>query len=118
MTAQTSTSILASWQLPPANSRNGIITGFRLSYKKKDPVGSPKITLTINDAAIRNKTVIGLVKYTEYEFQVLAFTSAGNGPMSSVRVVTTKEGGNFYFEGLLTKSSNTLLFAIFNRMVE
>ena len=34
-----------------------------------------------------------LDKYTEYEFQVLAFTSKGDGPKSSVVVVRTKEDG-------------------------
>ena len=41
----------------------------------------------------RTKEVTGLDKYTEYEFQVLAFTSLGDGPKSSVEVERTLEDG-------------------------
>ena len=34
-----------------------------------------------------------LLKYTEYEFQVLAFTQIGNGPNSSVLATRTKQDG-------------------------
>ena len=42
-----------------------------------------------------------LDKYTEYEFQVLAFTSKGDGPKSSVVVERTKEDGKNigYYQG-------------------
>ena len=49
--------------------------------------------LPINDGAILTKDVTGLEKYTEYEFQVLAFNSVGDGPTSSVEVERTKEDG-------------------------
>ena len=39
------------------------------------------------------KNVPGLDKYTEYEFQVLAFTSVGDGPNSSVEVERTMQDG-------------------------
>ena len=90
--ALSSTSIKASWKLPPENSRNGIIKGYKLYYKKKDFVGSFTM-LPINDRAILTKDVTGLEKYTEYEFKVLAFTSIGDGPNSSVKVEITKEDG-------------------------
>ena len=48
--------------------------------------------LTYNDVTL-TRDVTGLDKYTEYEFQVLAFTSKGDGPKSSVVVVRTKEDG-------------------------
>ena len=50
-------------------------------------------TLSISDGATLNKTVSGLNKYTEYEFQVLAFTSDGDGPKSSTKVKRTMEDG-------------------------
>ncbi|KAL9950689.1 hypothetical protein ACROYT_G043228 [Oculina patagonica] len=84
VTASTSTSIKVSWQLPPEDSRNGIITGFKLFYKKKSPAGSLNGMLRIDDGTTRTYNVTGLEKYTEYEFQVLAFTSAGEGPNSSL----------------------------------
>ena len=88
-----SISVTASWKLPPKSSRNGIITGFKLFYKEKSLSGLAT-TLWINDGASHNKTVTGLDKYTEYEFQVLAFTSVGDGPNSSVKTGRTMEDGN------------------------
>ena len=90
--ASSSTSIRASWQLPPADSQNGIITGFKLFYKKNDSAGSATV-VPINSAATLTKNVSGLDKYTEYEFQVLAFTSVGDGPNSSVEVERTMPDG-------------------------
>ena len=91
MAASTSTSITASWQLPPENARHGNITGFKLFYKEKDSAGSLTV-LTYNDVTL-TRDVNGLDKYTEYEFEVLAFTSAGDGPKSAVVVERTKEDG-------------------------
>ena len=48
---------------------------------------------TISDGKIFSEVVTGLHKYTEYEFQLLAFTSHGEGPKSSVLVERTMEDG-------------------------
>ena len=93
LTASSSTSITASWQLPPVFARHGRnITGFKLFYRKKGSVGSAT-TLTISNGSTLSRNVTGLHKYTEYEFQVLAFTSDGDGPKSAVEVERTKEDG-------------------------
>ena len=92
LTAKTSTSIEASWQLPPAEDRNGNITGFKLFYKKKGSSGS-STQITIDLGSTLTKVVPGLDKYTEYEFEVLAFTSVGDGPNSSVESERTMEDG-------------------------
>ena len=92
LTAKTSTSIEASWQSPPADSRNGIIRGFKLFYKKKGSSGS-STQIKITSESTRTKVVTGLDEYTEYEFQVLAFTSVGDGPNGTVMSVRTKEDG-------------------------
>ena len=52
--------------------------------------------LQVDDGATRTENVTGLDKYTEYEFQVLAFTSNGYGPKSSVKVERTNEDGELY----------------------
>ena len=103
----TSTSISASWQLPPLGSRNGNIMGFKMYFKEKES-NDPTTILTIDDASTLTKTVTGLDKFTEYELQVLAFTSVGDGPKSSVKVVRTKEGGKRRRSSyiLLSKYSN------------
>ena len=92
LTVKNSTSIEASWQLPPAEDRNGVIRGFKLFYKKKGSSGS-STQLTINSNSTLTKVVAGLDEYTEYEFEVLAFTSVGDGPNSSVVSKRTMEDG-------------------------
>ena len=85
---------MASWQLPQAGSNNGIITGFKLFYRKKGSAGS-EITELFNGTTF-TKTVIGLLKGTQYEFQVLAFTTAGDGPKSSILTERTNEDGKLH----------------------
>ena len=101
MTAVTSTMITASWQLPPADSRNGVIVGFKLFYQKSGSVGRAS-TLTINNGTALSKDVTGLENNTEYEFEVLAFTSVGDGPKTSPVVVRTMKDG---------KSSQTMFYS-------
>ena len=94
VTALTSTSVRVSWQLPPADSLHGI----KLLYKIRN--SSDPLTLkTIQNNSSMTTNVTGLGKYTEYEFQVLAFQEMafgadGNGPISPVKViVSTNEDG-------------------------
>ena len=47
----------------------------------------------VMSGATLTKDATGLAKYTEYEFQLLAFTSVGDGPKSSVEVARTREEG-------------------------
>ena len=49
--------------------------------------------VTINGGTALSGVINGLDKYAEYEFQVLAFTSHGDGPKSSVVVERTMEDG-------------------------
>ena len=72
--------------------RNGNITGFKLFYKKKG-ASEPSTEETINGGSTLTKVVTGLDKYTEYEFEVLAFTSIGDGPKGSVESQRTMEDG-------------------------
>ena len=108
MVTSTSTSITTSWQLPPENARNGNIKGFKLLYKKKDSVGPP-LNLIISDVGNRNKEITGLAKFTEYAFQVLAFTSVGDGPKSSIEVERTKEDGKNLLTDILRTNSTPLI---------
>ena len=97
MTASTSTSVTASWRLSPKDSRNGIIRGFKLFINKKGSGDRPDVQfIDVSNASLYKKTVTGLQGSTEYELQVLAYTSAGDGPPSSIQVVKTKEAGKSY----------------------
>ncbi|PFX13685.1 Receptor-type tyrosine-protein phosphatase F [Stylophora pistillata] len=106
VTATSSTTVTASWQLPSVDSRNGIIKGFKVFYKRKDSSGSG-IILTINGGSTFKKNVTGLNKYTEYEFQVLAFTSVGDGPYSSMVVERTNEDVPSQPPGNFTSTAST-----------
>ena len=57
--------------------------------------------LTIQNQGGLTRNVTGLEKYTAYEFQVLAYTSVGDGPNTSVKVERTKEDGKIYYLILL-----------------
>ena len=92
LAATTSESITASWQLPPKDSRNGIIIGYKLFYKEKGSSGAGSSKL-INSQSTRSQEVTGLDKYTDYGFQILAFTSVGDGPKSTAVYEKTKEAG-------------------------
>ena len=58
-------------------------------YKQNGSIKSPTIFLFENPL-ILSKTVTGLDESTEYEFQVLAYTSVGDGPKGPVVVARTK----------------------------
>ena len=62
-------------------------------YKQKGSAANTTTTLLFESAEILTKTVSGLEKFTEYEFDVLAYTSAGDGPKTSVVIARTKEDG-------------------------
>ena len=55
--------------------------------------------LTIQNKGTLTKNVTGLEKYTDYEFEVLAYTSVGDGPNSSSIIERTKEDGKIYVGG-------------------
>ena len=61
-------------------------------YRSKSSSSDLLTVITIGSNSTLTKEVNGLGKYTEYEFQVLAFSSVGNSP-SSVKVVRTNEDG-------------------------
>ena len=94
VTARSSTSITVLWKPPPENAIHGVIKGFKLFYKRRSFLGSTT-AITINSGASLRKDFTGLDKYTEYEFQVLAFTSVGDGPKSPVEVERTNEDGKW-----------------------
>jgi len=76
----TSTSVRASWQLPIAAFMSGIITGFKLLYRNTSSAAEDNLTvITIRDNSTLSMDVTGLGKFTEYEFQMLAFSFTGNG---------------------------------------
>lgn len=83
------TSFEATW-LPPSQP-NGEILGYRLYY-----VTDPKLKIDqwLYRASADNQTQItGLLKTTTYYFKLIAYNSAGEGPLSDLFAVKTAQGG-------------------------
>lgn len=73
-------------------------------YRQKGSTDPP--LMLVSDRAELIKVVTTLKKNTEYEFQVLAFTSVGDGPKNSVVVERTKEDGKWKLTPIYTNMFN------------
>ena len=62
--------------------------------------------MLVSERAELIKVVTRLKKNTEYEFQVLAFTSVGDGPKSSVVVERTNEDGEWKLKPIYANMFN------------
>ena len=94
-TAVTSTQITLSWTKVEEQHKNGIILGYKLFYKAVGQFAvdtTEKIKL-INDENTLQTTVMNLEKYVNYSIKILAFTSKGDGPNSTVVSVETDQDG-------------------------
>ncbi|XP_022645750.1 protein sidekick-like isoform X5 [Varroa destructor] len=91
--ATTSTTIVVSWQPLEKHYRNGDVLGYKISYRPLKQSSKPHVRSI--DAGIEktaySTTLTELRKYTTYSIQVLAFTSAGDGPLSHPVMATTFE---------------------------
>lgn len=112
--AQSSSSILISWQPPQILEQNGIVSSYDVEINTTDPSIKPRkyrfpanttnITVTGNPkCALHNDLIAfytynhliaaGLEKYTDFQVFVAAGTSLGYGPFSkSVSVKTFEDG--------------------------
>ena len=90
MTGQntSSTSISVSWEEVQAELRNGIITGYTITYQ----------SLTENDNGFvqvgpdnRQAILTGLKEFVDYNISVVAFTVKGDGPPSIIVVRTDED---------------------------
>lgn len=83
-----------SRQLPPVDFmiRHGTIVGFKPFSKINGSAESPTVK-SINSSVIMPRNIRELKKYTDFEFQVLARTSASDGQQSAVEAEKTFEDG-------------------------
>ena len=84
VTSPSSTSLLVTWDHPPAPDRNGVITNYTVNRQ----TGSEIITIepASNDTS---QLLEGLVPFTEYNISVAGNTSAGQGEFSVPFTVRT-----------------------------
>jgi hypothetical protein len=102
--------IRVSWDVIPRADRNGIILGYNIytteafNYFATMPADyiAPQKSTVINttDKAARSFIQLDLVPYTDYSFQVDAFTSKGKGPNCTSFIVRTEEEGIHAFISL------------------
>ena len=89
--SSSSTSITVSWSLVPLGHRNGVVTGYRVFYiDLAETQAKLNVTVELN---IYSAELTGLLPYTNYCIQVLAFTSKGNGNISDCFIALTGGGG-------------------------
>lgn len=84
----TSTSLTLSWNPPPPQHHNGVITEYLVTVLGLSTLTST--SLTTNDTEL---TVTGLVPYSGYEVTVAAFTSEGSGPHTDPFLLQTEQDG-------------------------
>ena len=86
--ALSSHSILLTWDPPPAEEQNGIITGYLVNITELETGESSTMFTESN-----NLTLYSLQPFSTYGFLVSAQTVAGRGPTTRLLSVTTQEEG-------------------------
>ena len=82
-----STSILVTWEEVQAELRNGIITGYNITYQSLTENDNGFVQAGPND---HQANLTGLKEFVEYNISVVAFTVKGDG-LPSVIVVRTDQ---------------------------
>ena len=88
--ALSSRSILLTWDAPPVEGQNGIITGYIVNITKLE---TGEVSTMFTES--HNLTLYSLQPFTTYGFLVSAQTVAGSGPATLFVSVTTHEEGRF-----------------------
>ncbi|XP_049593122.1 netrin receptor DCC isoform X3 [Syngnathus scovelli] len=82
-----SRSIKVSWQPPPRNAQNGIISAYKIKYRKTGRRGDQEAIEPNNLWYL----FTGLDKGSQYSFQIAAMTTNGTGPPSEWYTAETPE---------------------------
>ena len=83
-----STSILVTWNEVPADQRNGIITGYNITYHSQTENDNNSVSAGAQED---EKGLTGLKKFVIYSITVFASTVKGDGPASDPIVVRTDQ---------------------------
>ena len=79
-----STSILVMWDKVPADQQNGVITGYTITYQSQTENDNGNVLAGPDD---RQKELINLKEYVNYNITVFASTVKGDGPASDPPIV-------------------------------
>lgn len=85
-------SILVQWQIPPPETHNGPLRGFKIAYRLAGVSASSFIIRKIAISSATQGSIDGLLQWTTYEIKVRAYNDAGDGVYSQPITVTTAEG--------------------------
>ena len=84
-----STSLFVAWEPLPDDQVNGILLGYKVTYRRRKEIHARKQ----NTSIILNFTILaGLDKFTAYDVNVSAFTRVGNGPEANITASTDQDG--------------------------
>lgn len=90
--ARSSSEIIAQWQPPLEEHRNGLILGYVLRYKLNGYKESPWTFMNISNEAQRNYLIQDLITWKDYIVQVAAYNNMGVGVYTEGQRIKTKEG--------------------------
>lgn len=76
--AASSNSLIVRWEPPPKDGQNGVITGYKLKYKKRERRSRPVAVTTAGDR--RLYVLTGLERNSMYQIRLWAMNINGTGP--------------------------------------
>ncbi|XP_054015802.1 neogenin isoform X5 [Hylaeus anthracinus] len=82
------TSIIIRWE-PPLEGQNGIITGYKIRYRRQDRSSQP-VTIT-TEGNQRSKVLTGLERHVGYQVRICALNVNGTGPWTEWIQIETYE---------------------------
>ncbi|XP_050593048.1 neogenin isoform X3 [Bombus affinis] len=82
------TSIIIRWE-PPLEGQNGIVTGYKIRYRRYDRSPQP-VTIT-TEGNQRSRVLTGLEKHVVYQVRICALNVNGTGPWSEWIQIETYE---------------------------
>ncbi|XP_065828951.1 contactin-3-like isoform X2 [Oscarella lobularis] len=90
ITNVTSHSVNIRFEKIPSQLRNGILRGYKVSYRVLSD-GSPAKVWDVSSTDVAVAIVLDLIPNTDYAFSVSAYNNAGSGPSSPEKKATTLE---------------------------
>lgn len=90
--ARSSSEIIAQWQPPLEEHRNGQILGYVIRYKLSGYKESPWTTVEVPNEAQRNYLIQDLITWKDYIVQIAAYNNMGVGVYTESARIKTKEG--------------------------
>ena len=98
-----STGLHLKWRAPPHDTWNGQIKGYRVlfvPFPKNNRMPARMNTARLSAVIGTTTTLTGLIPFTNYSVQVLAYTSAGDGDFSTSVSCSTETDGRPYIYSL------------------